>query len=98
VHHEPADVQGAVLEPDPGHRAGQAGLVVEGEEGFPAVAQFLKRLVQGRDAVESDQFGLDRQPSAVETPAAAKGVPIRTVEVACLGWRVTGYAAKVTGM
>ena len=65
---QPADVQGAVLEPDPGHRAGQAGLVVEAEEGFLAVAQFLKRLVQGWDAVESDQFGLDRIRSALEIP------------------------------
>ena len=28
VHHEAADIQGAVLEPDPGHRSGQADLVV----------------------------------------------------------------------
>ena len=41
---------------------------IEAEEGFPAVAQFLKRLVQGRDAVESDQFGLDRIRSALEIP------------------------------
>ena len=46
-------------------RPGQAGLVVEAEEGFPAVAQFLKRLAQGRDAVESDQFGLGRIRSAL---------------------------------
>lgn len=85
VHHEPADVQGAVLEPDPGHRAGQAGLVVEAEEGFPAVAQFLKRLVQGRDAVESDQFGLDRVRSALEIPQPPKGARVGQIESPGLG-------------
>ena len=32
VHHEAADIQGAVLEPNPGHRSGQADLVVEAED------------------------------------------------------------------
>ena len=96
--HEPADVQGAVLEPDPGHRPGQAGLVVEAEEGFPAVAQFLKRLVQGRDAVESDQFGLDRIRSALEIPQPPKGVRVGQIESPGLGGVRTGHAATVTGV
>ena len=90
------DLQGAVLEPDPGHRAGQAGLVVDAKEGFLAVAQCLKRLMQGRDAVESDQFGLDRIRSALEIPEPPKGVRIGQIESPGLGGVRTGHAATVT--
>ena len=84
--------------PDPGHRPGQAGLVVEAEEGFPAVAQFRKRLVQGRDAVESDQFGLDRIRSALEIPQPPKGVRIGQIQSPGLGGVRTGHAATVPGV
>src|ERR1700748_198758 len=95
MDHEAADVQGAVREPDPGHRPGEAGLVVEAEEGFPAVAQFLERLAQGRDAVEYDQFGLDRIRSALEIPQPPKGVRGGQIESPGLGGARTGRAAPV---
>jgi hypothetical protein len=95
VHHEPADVQRAVLEPGPGHRSRQAGLVVEAEERLPAVAQFLQRLVQSRDAVESDQFGLYRIGSALEIPQTLKGVRVGKIESPGFGATRTYRAATV---
>jgi hypothetical protein len=80
VHHEPANVQGAVREPDPGHRSGQAGLVVQAKEGFPAVAQFLKRLLQSRDTVESDQFRLHGIGCPLQIPQASKGMRVGQVK------------------
>jgi hypothetical protein len=74
---QPADIQGAVGPPGPGHRPGQAGLVGHTEERLAAAAQFLKRFVERRDAVESAALVPGRGPVVgTHNETVLRGVPV----------------------
>ena len=68
MDNQPADVQGPVGQPSPGHRPGQAGLVRHAKERLTAIAQFLERFAERRDGIESDEAGLHGVGGALKLP------------------------------